>query len=142
MKIIYFILFSLITDFSARAQSVADYIGHFSGEIKVSDPIPDSIVSNISVEKASSGFRIEGSYAYSSGRSPAPDFTGTAYPSKNGNLYFKFSDSFGNTGEGSLSRKGKDILLNLRLEDVKDSRCAALYIPVTIKAEQDAAANP
>jgi hypothetical protein len=141
--IVTFITFCAV--FSAHAQSVLDYVGTFDGQHKVTAPTKDAIVCNISVVKAESGFQVDGSYAFSSGKSPAPDFSGVAYPSKNGNLYFKFTDSFYNSGEGSLSRKGNQIWLNLNLKEIKDARCAAIYVPIALDknaAEQGAAANP
>jgi hypothetical protein len=142
----YISIFVLLANvFSVFGQSVSDYIGSFSGQDKVTAPTNDAIICSVSVIKAKSGFQIDGSYAFSSGRSPSPDFSGVAYPSKNGNLYFKFTDSFDNSGEGSLSRKGNEILLNLKLKEIKDSRCAAIYIPLFLNknaAEQGAAANP
>ena len=64
--------------------------------------------------------------AWDDGHGAAPEAQGPATVSGN-ILTFKFEDSFGNSGTGTMTRAGNDILVTINPTHVADSRCLAFY---------------
>ena len=64
--------------------------------------------------------------AWNDGRGAAPEAEGPAKVSGN-TLTFKFEDSFKNSGTGTITRAGNDIIVSLNPTQVKEPRCLAFY---------------
>ena len=64
--------------------------------------------------------------AWVDGHGAAPEAEGPATVSGN-TLTFKFKDSFSNSGTGTITRSGNDILVTLNPTHVAESRCLAFY---------------
>jgi hypothetical protein len=64
--------------------------------------------------------------AYSDGHGATPDATGAG--KVNGNTaQFTWKDSYGNTGTGTISLAGDDIVVSMKAVHVADPRCLAFY---------------
>jgi hypothetical protein len=64
--------------------------------------------------------------AYSDGHGATPDATGAGMV--NGNTaQFTWKDSQGNTGTGTISLTGDDIIVSMETVHVSDSRCLVFY---------------
>jgi hypothetical protein len=64
--------------------------------------------------------------AYSDGHGATPDATGAG--KINGNTaQFTWKDSFGNTGIGTISLAGDDIVVSMKAVHVADPRCSEFY---------------
>jgi hypothetical protein len=64
--------------------------------------------------------------AYSDGHGATPDATGAGMV--NGNTaQFTWKDSQGNTGTGTISLTGDDIIVSMKTVHVSDSRCLVFY---------------
>jgi len=64
--------------------------------------------------------------AWVDGHGAAPEGEGPAKVSGN-TLTFKFEDTFKNSGTGTITRAGDDIIVSLNPTHVEDPRCLAFY---------------
>lgn len=85
----------------------------------------------VTIAEGPSGLSLTGMGGYSSGRSAAPDFWGTAIPSKAGQ--FTFEDSFGNKGTALIAPVKNGVRFAAKIEHVADPRCLPLYGDITLK---------
>jgi hypothetical protein len=83
-------------------------------------------VFQLSIEQSGGAMQVSFDAAWADGHGAAPEAEGAAKVSGN-TLTFKFEDSFGNTGTGTISRTGDDIVVSLNPTQVKEARCLAFY---------------
>lgn len=87
----------------------------------------------VTINADSHGYLLTGTAGFSSGRSPASDFEGSAIPQKATSFQFDFEDSFGNKGTAFVTPQKGNILFSAKLTEVKDPRCLPLYEQVLLK---------
>jgi len=63
---------------------------------------------------------------WADGHGAAPEAEGPATVAGN-TLTFKFEDTFKNSGTGTITRAGDDILVSIKPTHVADPRCLAFY---------------
>ncbi|HYJ05020.1 MAG TPA: hypothetical protein VEX43_07795 [Chthoniobacterales bacterium] len=83
-------------------------------------------VFQLSIEQSGGAIQVSFDAAWADGHGAAPEAEGAAKVSGN-TLTFKFEDSFGNTGTGTITRAGDDIVVSINPAQVKEPRCLAFY---------------
>jgi hypothetical protein len=83
-------------------------------------------VFQLSIEQSGGAMQVAFDAAYADGHGAAPEAEGPAKVSGQ-TLTFKFEDSFGNTGTGTITRAGDDIVVSINPTQVKEPRCLAFY---------------
>ena len=83
-------------------------------------------VFQLSIEQSSGRMQVSFDAVWNDGHGAAPEAEGPAKVSGN-TLTFKFEDSFKNSGTGTITRAGGDIIVSLNPTQVKDPRCLAFY---------------
>ena len=83
-------------------------------------------VFQLSIEQSGSAIQVTFDAAYADGHGAAPEAEGPAKLSGN-TLTFKFEDSFKNSGTGTITRAGNDIIVSINPTQVKEPRCLAFY---------------
>lgn len=83
-------------------------------------------VFQLSIEQSGGAMQVSFDAAWADGHGAAPEAEGAAKVSGT-TLTFKFEDSFGNTGTGTVTRAGDDIVVSLNPTQVKEPRCLAFY---------------
>jgi len=86
----------------------------------------DRAVFQLSIEQSGSAMQVSFDAAWDDAHGAAPEAQGPAKVSGN-TLTFKFEDSFGNSGTGTIKRAGNDILITINPTHVADSRCLSFY---------------
>ena len=98
----------------------------FDGEFVDKKFLEGQGVFEFSIHQSGSALEIAFDAAYSDGRGATPDATGAG--KVNGNTaQFTWKDSVGNTGTGSISLAGDDIIVSMKTVHVADPRCLAFY---------------
>ena len=83
-------------------------------------------VFQMSIEQSGSGNHIRFDAAWNDGHAAAPEAEGPGKVAGN-TLTFKWEDSFQNSGTGTITRSGADIIVSLNTTHVADPRCLAFY---------------
>ena len=83
-------------------------------------------VFQLSIEQSGSATQVSFDAAWADGHGAAPEAEGPAKISGN-TVTFKFEDTFKNSGTGTITRVGEDIIVSLNPTHVEDPRCLAFY---------------
>jgi hypothetical protein len=83
-------------------------------------------VFQLSIEQSRSAMQVSFDAAWDDGHGAAPEAEGPATVSGN-TLNFKFEDTFKNSGTGTITRAGNDILVTINATHVADPRCLQFY---------------
>jgi hypothetical protein len=83
-------------------------------------------VFQLSIEQSGSAIQVSFDAGWADGHGAAPEAEGRANISGN-KLTFKFDDTFKNSGTGTITRDGNDILVSINPTQVADPRCLAFY---------------
>ncbi len=83
-------------------------------------------VFQFSIEQSGGATKVSFDAAWKDGHGAAPEAEGPATVSGN-TLNFKFEDSFGNKGTGTVTRAGNDILVSINPTHVAEPRCVQFY---------------
>ena len=83
-------------------------------------------VFQLSIEQSGNKMQVSFDAAWSDGHGAAPEAEGPASVSGN-TLTFKFEDTFQNSGTGTITRAGNDILVSINPTHVVEPRCLAFY---------------
>jgi hypothetical protein len=83
-------------------------------------------VFQLSIEQSGGAMKVSFDAAWVDGHGAAPEAEGPAQVSGN-ILTFKFEDTFGNSGTGTITRAGNDIVVSINPTHVKEPRCLAFY---------------
>ena len=98
----------------------------FDGEFADKKFLNGQGVFEFSVHQSGNALEIGFDAAYSDGHGATPDATGAGQV--NGNTpHFTWKDSFGNTGTGTISFAGDDIVVSMKAVHVADPRCLEFY---------------
>ena len=80
----------------------------------------------LSIEQSASAMQVSFDAVYNDGHGAAPEAERPASVSGN-TLTFKFEDTFKNSGTGTITRAGEDIIVSIKPTHVADPRCLAFY---------------
>jgi hypothetical protein len=109
----------------SRAMQAADS-SSWVGQYRDDKFLGDRAVFQLSIERSGSAMQVSFDAAWVDAHGAAPEAQGPATASGN-KLTFKFEDSFGNSGTGTMTRSGNDILVTINPIHVADPRCLAFY---------------
>jgi hypothetical protein len=98
----------------------------WAGEYRAEKFLSGRAVFQLSIEQSGGAMQVTFDGAYADGHGAAPEGQGPAKVSGN-TLQFKFEDSFGNTGTGTITRTGDDIIVSMKTSHVAEARCLAFY---------------
>jgi hypothetical protein len=96
------------------------------GEYRDDKFLGDRAVFQLTIEQSGSAMQVSFDAAWDDAHGAAPEAQGPATVSGS-TLTFKFEDSFGNSGTGTITRAGSDILVTINPSHVADSRCLVFY---------------
>lgn len=83
-------------------------------------------VFQLSIEQSGSAMQVSFDAVYNDGHGAAPEGQGPAKIPGN-TLQFKFEDTFKNSGAGTITRAGNDIIVSMKPMHVADPRCLGFY---------------
>ena len=83
-------------------------------------------VFQLSIEQSGSKMQVSFDAAWVDGHGAAPEAEGSATVSGN-TVTFKFEDTFQNSGTGTITRAGNDIIVSINPTHVVEPRCLAFY---------------
>ena len=83
-------------------------------------------VFQLSIEQSGRAMQVSFDAAWDDGHGAAPEAEGPATVSGT-TLNFKFEDTFKNSGTGTITRAGNDILVTINAAHVADPRCLRFY---------------
>jgi hypothetical protein len=83
-------------------------------------------VFQLTIEQSGSTMQVSFDAAWADGHGAAPEAQGPAKVSGN-TLTFTFKDSFENSGTGTITRAGNDIVVTINAKHVAEPRCLAFY---------------
>lgn len=106
----------------ARAADPASWAGQYSDKKFLNG----RAVIQLSIEQSGNAIQVSFDAAWADGHGAAPEAEGPAKVSGN-SLTFKFEDSFQNTGTGTITRSGNDIIVSINPTKVVEPRCLAFY---------------
>jgi len=102
---------------AVRAADTSPWAGEYRAE---------KFLFQLSIEQSGGAMQVTFDGAYTDGHGAAPEGQGPAKISGT-TLQFKFEDSFGNTGTGTITRAGHDIIVSINPTNVVEPRCLAFY---------------
>ena len=106
---------------SARAADAG-----WAGQYRADKFLSGRAVFQFSIEQSGSAIKVTFDAAWNDGHGAAPEAEGPATVSGN-TLNFKFEDSFGNKGTGTVTRSGKDVIVSINPTHVAEARCLQFY---------------
>jgi hypothetical protein len=83
-------------------------------------------VFQLTIEQSGGAMQVSFDAAWADGHGAAPEAQGAAKVSGD-TLTFKFEDTFKNSGTGTITRAGNDIVVTINPTHVADPRCLAFY---------------
>ncbi len=98
----------------------------WAGEYRAEKFLNGRAVFQLSIEQSGGAMQVTFDGAYTDGHGAAPEGQGPAKISGN-ILQFKFEDSFGNTGTGTITRTSDGIIASMKTIHVAEARCLAFY---------------
>lgn len=98
----------------------------WAGEYRDDKFLGGRAVFQLSIEQSGSKMQVSFDAAWVDGHGAAPESEGPATVSGN-TVTFKFEDTFQNSGTGTITRAGNDILVSINPTHVVDPRCLAFY---------------
>lgn len=116
------ILFLALTSFAVHAAESPGWVGEYSNK----KFLGGRAVFQLSIEQSGSAMQVTFDAAYNDGHGAAPEAEGPAKVSGN-TVTFKFEDSFKNSGTGTITRAGNDIIVSINPTQVHEARCLAFY---------------
>ena len=122
-----FLLLTFCTGAVAADKSAIDFSGHY--ELAKSSKAAFAL----EVEQKGKTATISFSAAHQDGSGAAPDGDGKGRLNPRGELEFKFSDSFENTGSATLRRDGKSFRLSMEMTKVVEPRAVVFYGDLLLK---------
>jgi hypothetical protein len=112
----------MVTCLAVRAADAPSWAGEYRAEKFLNG----RAVFQLSIEQSGGAMQVTFDGAYVDGHGAAPEGQGPAKVSGN-TLQFKFEDSFGNTGTGTITRAGDGIIVSMKTSHVAEARCLAFY---------------
>jgi hypothetical protein len=98
----------------------------WAGEYRAEKFLNGRAVFQLTIDQSGSAMQVAFDAAFTDAHGAAPEGQGPAKVSGD-TLQFKFEDSFGNTGTGTITRAGEGIIVSMKTSHVADPRCLAFY---------------
>jgi hypothetical protein len=107
---------------NVRAADSGGWVGEYTDKKFLSG----RAVFQLSIEQSGSAMHVRFDAAWNDGHAVAPEAEGAAKISGS-TLTFKWEDSFQNSGTGTITRSGGDIIVSLDPTHVAEPRCLPFY---------------
>jgi hypothetical protein len=107
--------------------SFAGAAENWAGEYTDKNFLNGKAVFQFSIEQQGKAMQVSFDAVYKDAHGAAPDGQGPATVNRKGALEFTFEDSFTNSGTGTITRAGDDIVVSFKTNHVADARCLAFY---------------
>ena len=137
----YLVLFLLLLTSLAQAQLPRSIVGTFEGA-KSTERKSEQRILRIKITETLTKYLLSGSGRFSTGRSPAPAFSGSGYPTKEPPFKFSFEDSFGNKGVAFITPTMTGIIFSATINEVEEPRCLTFYKKSELKHHQPTDIRP
>ena len=98
----------------------------WAGEYRDGKFLGGRAVFQLTIDQSGGSTHVTFDAAWNDAHGAAPEADGPATVSGN-TLTFTFKDSFGNSGTGTITRAGNDILLSINATHVVEPRCLGFY---------------
>jgi len=98
----------------------------WAGEYRDNKFLGGRAVFQLTIDQSAGATHVTFDAAWNDAHGAAPEADGPATVSGN-TLTFKFKDSFSNSGTGTITRAGNDILLSINPTHVVEPRCLGFY---------------
>ncbi|MEY2510428.1 MAG: hypothetical protein QOE26_1191 [Verrucomicrobiota bacterium] len=108
--------------FAAGAADSTDWAGQYRAEKFLSG----RAVFQLSIEQSGNKMQVSFDAAWADGHGAAPEAEGSASVSGN-TVAFTFKDTFDNSGTGTITRAGNDIIVSINPTHVVEPRCLGFY---------------
>jgi hypothetical protein len=116
------ILFLAAASFAVQAADSPSWAGQYRDE----KYLGGRAVFQLTIEQSGNKMQVSFDAAWVDGHGAAPEAEGPATVSGN-TLTFTFKDTFENSGTGTITRAGNDILVSINPTHVVEPRCLAFY---------------
>ncbi|MEY2562598.1 MAG: hypothetical protein QOH88_791 [Verrucomicrobiota bacterium] len=115
-------LFMLATCLAAYAADSANWTGEYTDK----NFLGGSAVFQLGIAQSGGGWQVTFDAAHKDAHGAAPEAEGPGKISGN-TLEFKWTDTFSNSGTGTITRAGDDIVVSLKPTKVVEPRCLVFY---------------
>ena len=113
---------SFVTSFSHGAETAT-----WAGEYRDSKFLNGSATFQLTIEQSGSKIQVSFDAVNNNGQGCAPEAQGIATPSGKDKLQFTFRDNQGNSGTGTVTRSGDDLVVSLKATKVAKQDCTKFY---------------
>src|ERR1700704_4134522 len=121
------VLFALTLTLILAAQlCFAGASENWAGQYRAENFLGGRAVFQLTIEQSGSKMQVSFDAAWVDAHGAAPEAEGPAQVSGK-TLTFKFEDTFQNSGTGTITRPGNDILVSINPTHVVEPRCLAFY---------------
>jgi hypothetical protein len=100
---------------------------NFTGEFADKKFMNGQAVFQLSLEQSGNDVSVFFNAVRNDGQGAAPEGDAKGHVTGKGTVEFKFEDSFNNSGTGTITRAGDDVILSMKMTHVADSRCLPFY---------------
>ena len=118
---------STLTVLLAAQPSFAGAAENWAGEYTDKNFLNGKAVFQVSIEQQAKSIQVSFDGAYTDAHGAAPEGQGPAKVNRKGTLEFTFEDNFKNSGTGTITRTGEEIVVSFQTNHVADARCLAFY---------------
>ncbi|MDQ2824275.1 MAG: hypothetical protein M3R29_02380 [Verrucomicrobiota bacterium] len=109
------------------ANVIAAKTPNFAGEFADKKFLKGRGVFQMSLEQSGKEVLVFFSAVHTDGHGAAPEADGRGKVTSKGVVEFKWKDGFQNSGNGTITRAGNDIIVSIKPTNVVDSRCMEFY---------------
>jgi hypothetical protein len=117
------VITTLITCGAAFAASPTNFAGEYADKKFLNG----QAVLQLSLEQNGNAVSIFFSGVRHDGQGAAPEIETSGNVTTNGTVQFKFMDDLKNSGSGTITRAGDDVVLSIKATRVTDPRCLVFY---------------
>lgn len=115
-------VFTLLACFVARAGDVPNWAGDYTDK-KFMNGLA---VFQLTISQSGQGWHVAFDAAHTDAHGAAPEAEGPGKVSGN-TLQFTWKDTFSNSGTGTITRAGDDIIVSIKPTHVAEARCLVFY---------------
>jgi hypothetical protein len=116
------ILFFVAAALTVRAADSSGWAGQYRAEKFLNG----RAVFQLSIEQSGNKMQVSFDAAWADGHGAAPEAEGPASVSGN-TVTFTFKDTFDNSGTGTITRSGNDIIVSINPTHIVEPRCLGFY---------------